>query len=403
MLVDGNAIAGGRLRIAIATGACVALLGPGTGAIALGGDPHQPPTRRACGGVQKSFPSENRTRGRAPLAIGDSPMLLAMAELARVGYRANARGCRQYDEGLDVLRDYKRRDHLAPVVTIALGANGSVTKDDIHDALEIVGKRRKLVLVTPREVGGGESSDAEVIRHEAREHPRRTALLDWVKHSAGHSGWFQSDGLHLTEAGAEAFAQFLKKPLRHLRPPGRVLRARRACGSAEKTYPKKNVSRGRAPLAIGDSPMVLALPDLAEVGYRANGRECRFYPEGLDVVREYKRRGRLGSLVTLALGSNGTVTRENVHDALDIVGRRRTLALVTPRETGGGESGDADVVRREASEHRNRIVLLDWVRYSAGHSSWFQADGLHLTFEGAEAMARLFKRPVKDLPPPLDH
>ena len=102
----------------------------------------------------------------------------------------------------------------------------------------------------------------------------------------------------------------------------------------------------------------------------------------------------------IALGSNGTISRNQVHDALDILGKKRTLGLVTPRETGGGSSGDADVVRSEASRHKNRIVLLDWVKYSSGHSSWFQPDGLHLTFDGADGLADLFKKPLKDLPKP---
>ena len=45
-------------------------------------------------------------------------------------------------------------------------------------------------------------------------------------------------------------------------------------------------------------------------------------------------------------------------------------------------------------------MLLDWVDRSAGHCGWFQPDGLHLTFEGAEAFADLLKKPLKDLPKP---
>ena len=174
--------------------------------------------------------------------------------------------------------------------------------------------------------------------------------------------------------------------------------AQAACGGPAQEAPKKDVSQGRAPLAIGDSPMLLALPDLAAEGYRANARGCRQYPEGLALLRDLKRRDKLPLLVVVALGSNGSVTRGNIHDALDIVGKKRILGLVTPRETGGGSSSDADVIRREAKAHRNRIELLDWVAFSAGHSGWFQPDGLHLTFDGAAAMARLFDDLLKLLP-----
>jgi len=173
-----------------------------------------------------------------------------------------------------------------------------------------------------------------------------------------------------------------------------------ACGGVAQEKPRKNVSAGRAPIAIGDSPMLLALDALAKRGYRANARGCRQYREGLALMRDLRRRDKLPRLVVVALGSNGSITKGDIHDALDIVGKKRTLGLVTPRESGGGAGSDAALVRSEAKKHKNRIELIDWVKYSAGHQGWFQPDGLHLTFEGADAMARLFARALKPLPPP---
>jgi hypothetical protein len=173
-----------------------------------------------------------------------------------------------------------------------------------------------------------------------------------------------------------------------------------ACGGPQQVRPRKDVTLGRAPIAIGDSPMLLALEPLAQEGYLANARGCRQWPEGLALIRDLRDADHLPRLVVVALGSNGSVSRANIHDALDLVGKERTLGLVTPRETGGGSSSDADIVRSEARKHKNRTVLLDWVKYSAGHPAWFQPDGLHLTFEGADALARLLKKPLKHLPPP---
>lgn len=171
-----------------------------------------------------------------------------------------------------------------------------------------------------------------------------------------------------------------------------------ACGSAQQEKPRRDVSAGRAPIAIGDSPMLLALPDLAAEGYRANARGCRQWSEGLDLIRGLHREDKLPRLVVVALGSNGTVTKGEIHEALDLVGKKRILALATPRETGGGAGHDAALVRSESRKHSKRIVLLDWVDYSAGHSGWFQPDGLHLTFDGAAGMARLFRQALKLLP-----
>ena len=173
-----------------------------------------------------------------------------------------------------------------------------------------------------------------------------------------------------------------------------------ACGGVQQVKPRKDVNLGRAPIAIGDSSMLLALPYLAKEGYRANARGCRQWAEGLDVIRKLRHEDHLPRLVVVALGADGVVNKGDIHDALDLIGKKRTLGLVTPRETGGVAGHDADVVRKEAEAHSNRIALIDWVKYSAGHSAWFQPDGLHLTFEGAEAFAKLLKKPLKDLPKP---
>ena len=138
-------------------------------------------------------------------------MLLALPALARVGYKVNARGCRQFGEGLRLLRGARRRHQLPHLVVLALGADASVTAGEIQQAKKILGPKRKLGLVTPRESGGGESNDAKVIRNAGQRDPTRVKVLDWVHYSAGHSSWFQPDGLHLTFSGAKAFARLLKK------------------------------------------------------------------------------------------------------------------------------------------------------------------------------------------------
>jgi hypothetical protein len=172
-----------------------------------------------CGGVFAVQP-KHHPRGRIPpLAIGDSTMLLALYDLAAVGYNANAHGCRQYGEALALLRGRRAARTLPHMTVIALGADGSVTFSDIAQTLKILGPKRLLVLVTPRELGGGSGSDAVTERVEARRHTKRIRLLDWVNYSAGHGGWFQPDGVHLTTAGAQAFTGFLKKALKWAYPP----------------------------------------------------------------------------------------------------------------------------------------------------------------------------------------
>src|SRR6187200_931810 len=143
-----------------------------------------------CGGVETARP-KHKVAARPPLAIGDSSMLLALPALARVGYKVNARGCRQFAEGLRLLRQARRSHELPSLVVLALGADASVTGGQIQQAKKIVGPKRKLGLVTPRELGGGESNDARVIRNAGQRDPEHIKVLDWVHYSAGHGSWFQ--------------------------------------------------------------------------------------------------------------------------------------------------------------------------------------------------------------------
>src|SRR3954465_491681 len=198
---------GASLGIAVATAlvALVTMVAP-------------PAAKAGCGGVEIATP-KHKVAPRPPLAIGDSSMLLALPALSRVGYKANARGCRQFAEGLRILRDARRRHRLPHLVVLALGADASVTAEQIEQAKKILGPKRKLGLVTPRETGGGESNDARVIRNAGRRDPARVKVLDWVHYSGGHSSWFQPDGLHLTFSGAKAFARLLKKLIPLAKPP----------------------------------------------------------------------------------------------------------------------------------------------------------------------------------------
>jgi hypothetical protein len=148
-------------------------------------------------------------------------MLLALYNLAGVGYEANAHGCRQFPEALALLDQRKAQNTLPHMVLIALGADGSVTPDDIGQALGLVCCTRLLVLVTSRELGGGSGSDAATVRDEGRKHFKRILVLDWVNYSARHPEWFQPDGLHLTTAGAVAFTRLLAQAIPDAYPPRR--------------------------------------------------------------------------------------------------------------------------------------------------------------------------------------
>ncbi len=142
-----------------------------------------------------------------PLIVGDSVTLAAASQLHASGWEVDARINRTMAQGLRLLRARRR---LPQTVAIALGTNAGVRRLDVAAALRIVGRRRRLVLVTPREVRGQSGHDAAVIRVMGRRHPLRVVVADWARHSHGHAAWVARDLVHLTRAGARAYAQLLR-------------------------------------------------------------------------------------------------------------------------------------------------------------------------------------------------
>lgn len=158
-----------------------------------------------------------------------------------------------------------------------------------------------------------------------------------------------------------------------------------ACDARKVARAHKDPSRAvRAPLIVGDSTMLLAVPYLAARGIEADARGCRQLSKGVDLLAARRRAGTLPAVAVLALGSNGTISGAQIDRALRVIGRGRVLGLVTPSRVG---SGSAAAMRRAARRHPQRVVLIDWMRHSRGRGGIFAGDGLHVSYRGARVFA----------------
>ena len=155
--------------------------------------------------------------------------------------------------------------------------------------------------------------------------------------------------------------------------------------------------KGRAPVAIGDSTMILPIPNLDAVGFSVNARGCRGFKESVNIARRLKGKGRLPHLVMINAYGNGGVNPGLIDEALGVLGRKRVLGLVTAynADTGAPPAPDTDVLFKAARQHRHQIFVLDWVKYSLPHhateptpGAWFLPDLFHPNFTGADAYAR---------------
>ena len=79
-----------------------------------------------------------------------------------------------------------------------------VTKADIAKALEILGPKRSLVMLTPTDDDPPRGVDAKVIKSAAKTWPTRLRVLDWAAKAKAHPEWMAADGVHLANDGGIA-------------------------------------------------------------------------------------------------------------------------------------------------------------------------------------------------------
>jgi hypothetical protein len=170
-----------------------------------------------------------------------------------------------------------------------------------------------------------------------------------------------------------------------------------ACNAATRSAARHiRPAHRRPPLIIGDSTMIFAAPFLGGLGFEADAHGCRQFSTGVAMLTARRRAGTLPRIAILALGANGPIPASGIRTALRAVGPRRILGLVTPRNLTSSQTQ----MRRAGGTHPERVLLIDWARYSAGHGSWFGGDGLHVNQTGARAFARLIRRSVAPLVAP---
>jgi hypothetical protein len=183
------------------------------------------------------------------------------------------------------------------------------------------------------------------------------------------------------------------------------------CGHVHTAQAQRNPfgsGGGPPPIAIGDSTMLLPIPDLTRVGFDVDAKGCRGFKQSVWVARDLRNRGKLPKLVLINAYGNGGVNDDLIRFALKVLGPKRTLVLVTAydADTGHPPAPDTDVFVDAARRYPDRIKLLDWVKYSLPHhkiepapGAWFLPDLFHPNFTGAHAYATFLAQVLPGGPP----
>ena len=144
--------------------------------------------------------------------FGDSVMLGARAAIydAIPGAKVDAAVSRFPGAFTGRIAKTKNRGRLADVVVIHAGTNGVMPESILRAMLDQLTDRKRVVVVNTAVPRPWRGPDNKVISTVTKDYPN-VVVVDWNAAAQGHPEWFVSDGVHLTGAGAQAFAAMIKK------------------------------------------------------------------------------------------------------------------------------------------------------------------------------------------------
>lgn len=143
--------------------------------------------------------------------VGDSVLLGASPSILAVqpDYVIDAKVGRQLVQSGSVLDSLEAQGLLRQTVVMELGTNGAFSVEKGQELINRLGSGRTIYWVTVygRELGWQEESNATIRQLAAQN--ENVHIIDWSQAVSGHPEWLCGDGIHLSAAGRDAYANIV--------------------------------------------------------------------------------------------------------------------------------------------------------------------------------------------------
>jgi peptidoglycan/LPS O-acetylase OafA/YrhL len=155
-------------------------------------------------------------------------------------------------------------------------------------------------------------------------------------------------------------------------------------------------------LAIGDSVMLGAAPELSKYGVTVDAKKSRPFKAALEIVNYVRSIDALGDEVVVHLGTNSGTTAEtmdSIFTALADVDKVVVLTNAVPDHKW--EEGNNTLIRALPDKYPN-VTVVDWKLLVDPNPDWVYDDGTHLRPKGqvayTEAIMVALGRPLVPVP-----
>lgn len=147
-------------------------------------------------------------------------------------------------------------------------------------------------------------------------------------------------------------------------------------------------------LAIGDSIMIDITTALRNKynNITIDGKVGRQMREANELVNTYAEFNDPNKAVIIELGTNGHFTDKEIDNLLDFFSKAH-IYLVNVRVPRAWE-GDVNKTLKRKAKERDNVILIDWYSTAIEHPEFFTEDGVHLEYEGIEALVSIIDNAI---------
>jgi peptidoglycan/LPS O-acetylase OafA/YrhL len=146
-------------------------------------------------------------------------------------------------------------------------------------------------------------------------------------------------------------------------------------------------------VAIGDSVMLGAAPNLRARGYVVDAAESRQFKAAIDIAKYLNESGQLGNVAIVHLGTNGPVSQSTLDEVFTWLRPVPLVVVLTVRVTKDWQNPNNELIRDLPRQWPN-VKVLDWYADTENKGDWFYSDRTHLRPEGAEGYAQLIAQAI---------
>ena len=155
-------------------------------------------------------------------------------------------------------------------------------------------------------------------------------------------------------------------------------------------------------LAIGDSVMLGAAPELAKYGVTVDAQKSRPFKAALPIVNYVKSIGAFGSAVVIHLGTNSGTSQETVDGIMDVLADVPTVLVLTNAVPGKAWEKSNNAIFRALPDRYSNVQVLDWKKLVTPRPGWVYDDKTHLRPIGQRRYTALIMEALGRPGPPAE-